>query len=362
MNSRRRYVLLYGAVVVAVVAGRGCTVAWVIGGRYPISAFLFDVVAAGLLLGVLRGIDYGLQWCIRTFCPSRPTWRVSAQTARLAFVALVILPFLITALSVHPQRIACRATPEMFGLPFEEVDLDSGGIGLRAWYVPGANDSGPVILVAHGLGANKQNFLPPVAQLHSLGYPVLIHDFRGHGDSGGLTITYGLHEAQDVRAAHDWLAQRHPGRPVCALAYSMGAAAVARAANEYGIFDRIVLDSTFSSVRNVAQARFLRFFGPLDSLVWWEIRLWGWIWTGADVADSAPARYADVLRQKPVLLIHGTDDSMIPCAEARRLHEALGDNAELWLIKGAGHAESILAPEYEDRLRSFFEPHCKSSL
>jgi hypothetical protein len=40
MKSRLRYVLIYAAVVAAVVAGRGFGLAWVIGGRYPAAAFL----------------------------------------------------------------------------------------------------------------------------------------------------------------------------------------------------------------------------------------------------------------------------------------------------------------------------------
>jgi len=57
---------------------------------------------------------------------------------------------------------------------------------------------------------------------------------------------------------------------------------------------------------------------------------------------------------KPVLLIHGKSDSLIPYTETVRLKEILGESAELWLIDGAGHAETMHNSDYEARLRKFF--------
>ena len=44
----------------------------------------------------------------------------------------------------------------------------------------------------------------------------------------------------------------------------------------------------------------------------------------------------------------------IPCAESVRLKEIPGESAELWLIDGAGHAETMHNSDYEARLRKFF--------
>jgi uncharacterized protein len=354
--SRTCRPLAFAGFIVAAVGVRGVLLARLAGGRYPFCAFLFDVIALSLCLGAVHLLDFGIRWCLRKFVGDGTLWRNGiVQLIRLFLILLVAFPFLLVAVSIHPQRIACHGTPERFGLRFETVVLQSEGIPLEAWYVPGRTDSGGVVLVAHGLGANKENFLLPVLGLHAMGYPTLIFDFRAHGNSGGLTTTFGLRESEDVKAAHDWLVQRHPGRPICAVGYSMGGAAVARAAHQYGIFERIVLDSTFSDFRNIAQRRILRYFGPLQSFAWIQGRFWAWFWTGADLAENCPASYAESLVNKPVLLIHGKADPLIPWMESVRMQRVLNMRPELWLVEGAGHAETVMAPDYEARLRRFLD-------
>jgi len=342
--------------VVILTGGRGFSLAWMNEGRYPLSAFAFDTIALGLILLILRLFDAALRWCLEKSVRPDNTWRqMTIQAIRLAIVCVVLVPFLITTLSVHPQRVCCRLTPARFGLSFEDVILESNGLLLHAWYIPGRNDSGPVVLVAHGLGANKQNFLVHALELNSIGYPVLIFDFRAHGDSEGLTTTFGIQEAEDAKVAHDWLAKRHPGRPVCALAYSMGGAAVTRAVQKYGIFDKVILDSPFSSVRSVAEVHYLRFFGPLSSWAWTQGRFWCFLWTGEDLEENSPMSYGAALARKPVLLIHGNDDSLIPCDESIRLRKALQSRPELWLVPAANHMEAFLDPAYFERVQSFLE-------
>ncbi len=349
--------------IVTLVAGRGFILATLASGSYPLSAFCFDTAALMLLLAWLHAVDAaftaGMQWIAKTIPPS---WQaVVIQSARLPFVLLVLFPFMIVAINVHPQRIRCLETPASLGMQFEKVALTSDGISLSAWYVPGEMTPGPAIVIAHGLGANKQNFLTPVASLHERGYSVLIFDFRAHGDSGGQLSTYGLLESRDVKSAYDWLANRHPGQPIYALGYSMGGAAVARAVFEYDIFDKVVLDSTFSSLRSIAHHRFLRFFGPFESLVWGEGRFWARLWTRSDFGDNDTTRCASALRKRPLLLIHGQQDRLIPFTESVLIHDAVGAHAQLWLVPDAGHVETTFAPDYALKLDSFFREGVRDS-
>ena len=342
--------------VIILVGGRGFSLAWMIDGTYPLSAFLLDALALGLVLLALRVFDGVLRWCLEKLVRPDVKWRqMIMQVSRLAIVIMILVPFLIMTLSIHPQRVRCRLTPSRFGLVYEDVFVESDGLRLHAWYIPGRNETGPVVLVAHGLGANKQNFLVHALDLNTIGYPVMIFDFRAHGDSEGYTTSFGIREAEDVKAAHDWLVNRHPQRPVCALGYSMGGAAVARAVQKYQIFDKIILDSTFSSAHRVAHVHYLRFFGPLEPLAWAQGRFWCWLWTGADLAENSPASYAGSLMNKSVMLIHGKADSIIPYTESIRLHEALEGRPELWIVHEANHMEAYMDASYFSRVQSFLE-------
>src|SRR3712207_7622089 len=40
---------------------------------------------------------------------------------------------------------------------------------------------------------------------------------------------------------------------------------------------------------------------------------------------------------RPLLIVHGTADALIPVEHARRLYEVAGEPKELWLVDGAAH-------------------------
>ena len=61
---------------------------------------------------------------------------------------------------------------------------------------------------------------------------------------------------------------------------------------------------------------------------------------------------------RPLLLMHGTEDPVIPAGHSERIFEAANHpNAELWLAEGARHAALInhLPDEYRRRIHGFLE-------
>jgi alpha-beta hydrolase superfamily lysophospholipase len=355
--SRRHAITLalYGLALVAVVGGRGWVLARALGGRYPLSYLAFDVAGLGAIIATLRLFDAALKRLARRVVgETTAARRVIGQAVHAIILLGVGFPFLLATLVFHPLRIASVGTPRTWGLAYADVTLVSEGRRLAAWHLPAPQPGRPAVLIAHGFNANKENFLPAAVLVHRLGYEVLIFDFRAHGDSEGHTTTFGLGEARDVKAAHDWLRRDDEDRPIYALGYSMGGSAVIHAAAEYGIFDRIVLDSTFSSLESVARATLLWYFGPLATPLWDLGRFWGWTWSGLDVGRHRPGERIRALTNRPLLLIHGTADRLVPHAETLRLYELAGRRAELWPVAGVDHVQSLDHPEYPDRLRRFF--------
>jgi pimeloyl-ACP methyl ester carboxylesterase len=318
-------------------------------------SLLFEATAllcfTGALLLVARGLRRLLRW-LRP--PRRSGQTLLVQTLYGITLFLFAVPLVLATLQMHPQRISNRHGPERFGLDFESVRFHADGLELSGWYIPASDAERPVVLVAHGFNANKGNFLPAARLLHELGYAVFLFDFRGHGESAGRTVTLGAREALDVKAAHDWIARRFPGRTVHALGYSMGGAAVIAAAAQHGLFRRIALDSSFHSAEGVARATLLAPLGPLATPLWNLGCFWGWLWSGVDLREHRPGRLIPELAGKPLLLIHGKADGIIPYTETLLLHRASQERAELWLVENARHAESIQHREYPARLRRFF--------
>ena len=50
--------------------------------------------------------------------------------------------------------------------------------------------------------------------------------------------------------------------------------------------------------------------------------------------------------RRAFLLIHGTADALVPHTEALRPYELAGRRAELWLVDGMGHLQTLGHPEY----------------
>lgn len=343
-------------VLAAVYAGRGWFLAWLLGGSYPWAALLVDCSVLALAILAFRLLDLGVKKLAQRWIGNRTrTQRVCAGVVNFVIIIGLGAPFFIALVQFHPQKIACGTTPAEFGLPYTDVQLDSDGLRLAGWHLPASSPARPVVVICHGLGANKQNFLHAVSLVHSVDYNVLIFDFPGHGDSDGRTFTFGIKESEDVKAACDFVRSRHPSSKVYGLGYSVGGSALLRMASQHGGFDKIVIDSSFANAERVALHSMLWYLGPFKRPTFHVGRFWGWVFSGVDVAEHNPEEYIARVRC-PLLIIHGTADAMIPISESERLQSAAAGNATLWKVDNAGHIETIEDPAYRERLREFLEP------
>ncbi len=341
---------LYAIILIILVAFRGHWLADQIGGRYLWSSCLQDIIAFAALVGFLKLADFGLTKLLETFASGK--W---VTAIRILVLLGVFFPFLLATLQIHPQRVSTKGTPADLQLPYEDVRFESRGKELHGWLLTQPEDMPrKIVLVAHGLNANRENFLESARILHRLGATVLIFDFPAHGDSDGRATTLGLLESEDVRAAHAWLKARFPAEPIHALGYSMGASAILTAQGKYRLFDRIAVDGTFASIRTVAENAVLRFAGPLSGPLWQCGRFWIRIWTGADLENHRPIDQLTNITPGKLLIIHGTADPVIPFGEGEALHEATNRRAQIRRVDGYGHAETIIHPEYQTWLGEFF--------
>ena len=332
---------------------RGTGFAEIQDGRYPFKSFAVDLISFSVLLLVLGLLSRAIRLCCQRWLKERG-W-LQALVYPLAMIMLAF-PMLLVAIQLHPPHVigGTAYTPAKLGLAFQNVALQSDGLKLAGWFIPAEKSGQPIVLMAHGLGGNKTQFLFLAKPLHEAGLNVFTFDFRAHGESEGRTFTFGLNEAHDVKAAYEWLKQHHANQPIYALGFSMGGAAVAHAAADYHIFDRIVLDSAFASFENVAKSNRFKLFGPLSGGLWQLSRGWAWIWTQRDFADNQPARQIAKRTDCRLFVIHGTADEIAPVSEASLYKEATASFSTVWLIEGCKHAQGYRQPDYAQRLSAFF--------
>jgi len=67
----------------------------------------------------------------------------------------------------------------------------------------------------------------------------------------------------------------------------------------------------------------------------------------------SPLRWVRSISPVPVLIIHGTDDTVVPASHARLLYGAAGEPREYWEIEGMGHVRAGDDPDTRQRLLEY---------
>jgi pimeloyl-ACP methyl ester carboxylesterase len=248
------------------------------------------------------------------------------------------------------------------GLAYETVEIPAGeGSTLRGWVVPGEAGATAGVVAVHGAGNDRRDFLRHVPMFHRAGLPVVLFDCRDHGISDGRSrgISLGLRESEDVSAVVAWARRELGLERVAVIGTSQGGASVILAAAADPGIDVVVAENPFTSIRQlVADTRM-----PDGSAVpEWAARLVAsaaLVRMGGLDALSRPSPLEAVgeIAPRPLLLLHGSEDPVIPVEHSRRPHAAAGDPAELWILEGARHAALFdHAPAaFEERVMAFLE-------
>lgn len=259
--------------------------------------------------------------------------------AILAWAAAAIAVLLILAWT-QQRRLLYFPEPDPGPAPtgWSEVTiLTEDGLELGAWYHGyRRGDSGPVVVVFPGNGGNRAGRLPVGNALVQRGYAVLLVDYRGYGENPGAPSESGL--GADARAAHRYVRSVHPAEPIVYLGESLGAAVATGLAAELPP-DALILGSPFTALADVG-----RFHYPwaLGFLIW-------------DSYPSLERFESGVLADVPVLVLAGTEDSVVPLAQSRAIADAAG--AEMYEVEGVDHNDRSIRsdPAVMNRIAEFID-------
>lgn len=204
---------------------------------------------------------------------------------------------------------------------FGDVALrTSDGLQLKALHKP-ARAGLPSLIFFHGNGDSLRGALAATGALAVAGYGLLLPEYRGYGGNPGHPSEAGLY--RDGEAALQWL--RHEGAPlddVVLVGNSLGSGVATELAARYPV-GGVVLVSGFTSLADVAAAQ-MRIF-PVRLLL--------------------KDRYENLAKlpgvSAPVLVLHGTADTLIPATHGAALARA-ARRSTLLLVPGAGHELAFL--------------------
>jgi alpha-beta hydrolase superfamily lysophospholipase len=281
-------------------------------------------------------------------------WKLAAVVAGLAVGGFAAALYWFSRKWIVAPRVAFDAPGDEH---VEEARFTTAdGIALHGWLLPG-EPGRPALVLCHGYQRCMEEPFALAVELRERGFSVLLFDFRGCGRSGGRYTTIGHDEKHDLLAAVRWLRGRlGEGAPIGALGISMGGAVVIEAAAACPEIGAVVADSAFAHLSGAVAHRF-RTLGRVNLVLHQTTMRVAERMVRGRVARVRPVDAIGRIAPRPVLLVHGTADGIVPLSHAHELRAAAGEPAELWLLEGTSHAMPRFdaADEYVERVATFFE-------
>lgn len=250
----------------------------------------------------------------------------------MAGYALIVVAFWLGQRSLlYP--VPPPQSPALEGGALVRVPIQGGGEAF-AFYVP-ASPGGPTVAYFHGNGSQVANRMPLASQLREAGIGFFGVEYPGYGPAPGEPTESGIYETSE--AALKWLrAQGVANSQLILFGRSLGSGVATEMARR-GYGSRTLLVSPYTSIADVAQHLYP--FLPAQ-------------WLVTDRYDSL-ARAPEL--RMPVLILHGTADTLIPFEIGERLARAF-PSAVLVPVEGAGHDDILERPEVRTRILEFVRP------
>lgn len=208
-------------------------------------------------------------------------------------------------------------TPAEKGLSgVDVVDLQaSDGTRLKAWYSK-AQDGKPTFLYLQGNAGNISGRSDRFAKILAGGYGLMAPSYRGYPGSGGEPSEEAF--ISDGVLAYDWLNERSDD--IVIYGESIGTAVAVPVAAERNP-TAVVLEAPLSAAVDLAAEQY------------------PWLPVSFLMKDQFRSRDRVGRIDEPLLIVHGTGDTVVPIDQGRDLFDHAAGEKTMHVIDGAGHGD-----------------------
>ncbi len=233
-------------------------------------------------------------------------------------------------------------------LAFESVD----GTKLHAWFIPARTEAKGTVIYFHGNSRNISGHLWYADWLPDYGYNVFTFDYRGFGKSEGTPTIDGA--VLDGIAAIRYIRTRPDVDPDRLLVFgqSMGDAVATTVVGRHqpagvqGVF----LDCPFASYPRIVGDQIRK------SSAWaWPV---SWLSLFMISGRNNPIRYVDDIAPRPLMIMHGMQDPLIPYPHSESLFAKAKQPKTLLLIGDEAHVSALRngnREKYKRLIADFFD-------
>lgn len=295
---------------------------------------------------------------------ARTRWR-SLRIAAISIALTAIILWMsgcMERLFYYPQPGATPPPRHLSGA--ESVWFNSkDGTRLHGWFIPArpaeepvsqtaSDPKSPTILHVHGNAGNILSHIWFTEYLPAAGFNLFIFDFRGYGQSEGRARSRRP-LIEDTDAALEYLLARREVDPdrIGVYGQSLGGAIALNVMADRAQISAAVIESSFASWRDMAACAIGGGHAPgvlcraLAALL---------------IPDTCRPDRAIARISRPILLIHGDADSIIPVEHSRQLAAASNGSATLVELPGGDHNSLRDShPHVEQLVIEFFNNHLR---
>lgn len=212
------------------------------------------------------------------------------------------------------------------------------------------------VIMCHGYNGNGLRQIKLSKQFYKMGFNILIPDARGHGKSEGNYIGMGWLERKDILEWVKLILKYNLDAKIVLYGVSMGGATVMMTAGENlpKNVKCVIEDCGYTSVWDEFKYQFNTFFKVSCFPV---LHITSFITKIVNKYSFSEASSIKQIKKCkiPVLFIHGSKDAFVPVYMVNELYEAARCPKEIFVVKGAHHAESFFVnpKQYQKSVKKF---------
>ncbi|MCB0760456.1 MAG: alpha/beta fold hydrolase [Flavobacteriales bacterium] len=248
-----------------------------------------------------------------------------------------------------------HCTDHEWDVPYEELEIrGENDVPIAVLHTPAADSTKGVVILVHGIGSCKRQWVSVAALLARRGYASIAVDLRTHGNSGGEYCTFGYHEKQDIKQVADWAFAKYPSSPVGIWGNSLGGAIGLQSLENDPRLQFGVIECTFTTMHQIVYDYHRRHVG--FAIEWMVDRA---LDRAGEIAAFDPEAVAPVVScthiHQPVIISHGTDDPNIDFAYGKELFNALASGQKEFVPVEGGHHNDLHTLGGWDYLNHFID-------